>query len=494
MPVPDNREELGASAKWTTRAQVNGYLFLVHRLVHALVQRDVRMLHDPMRAQARSLSIGVVLAILGTCTSLILAFVRPQGAIGDSTIFVGKSSGALYVKLHDELHPVLNLASARLITGAAENPTSIADAKLASLPRGPIMGIPGAPQALPGPAGTASNWALCDALPAESGPSGVPTTTVIAAPPRLGPDSGGLRPDQALLVTRDTTTYLLYDGKRARVDPADPVMAEALGLKPGLARPVSAGLLDSTVAVPPLAPPQIPQVGGLGVWRYGGLRIGTVIEVQHINSTDYYVIVPEGIQQISAFAAEVLRDANSTGTAQITAVPPDALQGAPVVDTIPMGWFPTTRPDIVTADRAPVICSAWATAGDNTRATLRLLTGESLPLGPAQKPVDMVAAGQDGSANSVYLPPTTGIYVQATGIEPGSTRRDSLFYVADNGVRYGIPDAATAKMLGFDGPPQPAPWQILGRLVPGPTLSRSAALVNRDTLVDPAQRVADQTR
>lgn len=42
----------------TTRWQVNGYRFLVRRMEHALVRRDVRMLHDPMRSQSRALAVG----------------------------------------------------------------------------------------------------------------------------------------------------------------------------------------------------------------------------------------------------------------------------------------------------------------------------------------------------------------------------------------------------------------------------------------------------
>ncbi|WP_280228711.1 type VII secretion protein EccB, partial [Nocardia cyriacigeorgica] len=45
-------------AQLTTRQQVNGYRFLLRRLDHALVRRDVRMLHDPMRSQLRSLLVG----------------------------------------------------------------------------------------------------------------------------------------------------------------------------------------------------------------------------------------------------------------------------------------------------------------------------------------------------------------------------------------------------------------------------------------------------
>ncbi|MFC9995487.1 GDSL-type esterase/lipase family protein [Nocardia sp. NPDC127526] len=58
------------------------------------------------------------------------------------------------------------------------------------------------------------------------------------------------------------------------------------------------------------------------------------------------------------------------------------------------------------AGRARVICSAWATSADDARATLRLLTGESLPLGPAQKPVAMVAALPSSIATPSSIPPS----------------------------------------------------------------------------------------
>ncbi|MFI9504259.1 type VII secretion protein EccB [Nocardia sp. NPDC052566] len=60
--------------------------------------------------------------------------------------------------------------------------------------------------------------------------------------------------------------------------------------------------------------------------------------------------------------------------------------------------------------------------------------------------------------------------------------RDSLFYIADTGVRYGIPDLATAETLGLGRKPRLAPWQVVGQLVPGPSLIRADALVAHDVL------------
>ena len=133
----------------TTRWQVSGYRFMVRRMERALVRRDVRTATDPLRAQARSLVVGVVLAVLGLAACGVLALLRPHQTIGDHPIVVAKGSGSLYVVLGDRVHPALNLASARLAVGQAADPAIVAESELAQRPRGPLVGIPGAPAALP---------------------------------------------------------------------------------------------------------------------------------------------------------------------------------------------------------------------------------------------------------------------------------------------------------------------------------------------------------
>lgn len=53
-------------------------------------------------------------------------------------------------------------------------------------------------------------------------------------------------------------------------------------------------------------------------------------------------------------------------------------------------------------------------------------------------------------------------------------------------MRYGVPNAETAKSLGLSSP-QNAPWEIVRLLVDGPVLSKDAALLEHDTLpADPS--------
>ncbi|WP_330179066.1 type VII secretion protein EccB [Nocardia sp. NBC_01503] len=458
-------------AQLTTRAQVNGYRFLLQRFEHALVRRDVRMLHDPMRIQFRSLITGLVLALLATGGCAVLAFLRPQGQIGEAKIVMGSDSGALYAVVDKTLHPALNLASARLITGSNESPTSVDDAKLATAPRGPLLGIPGAPAALPGPAQAGhSEWTLCDDTTAGL------KTAVLDGIPELGPQIHAAGTGDALLIARDGATYLVYDGKHARIDLNNTAIVSALEIQSMRPREAGTGLLNATVAAPDLTVPAIPNAGAPSVVNGGDIVVGSVIRVEELTGQKPYVVLADGLQKISEFTADVLRSANSMGLTKIPVLSPDAVSGVPVVHTLPVDQFPIGRPAIVTADASPVACVSWGRDSQDQTSRLRLLIGAQLPLATGVRPMALVVAN---AADSVYIPAATGEFVQVTGVEPDSTRREGLLYITDTGVRFGIPDAATAAVLGLTKP-KLAPWQIVGQLPAGPMLDRSSALIARD--------------
>ncbi|MGF6887268.1 type VII secretion protein EccB [Nocardia sp. GAS34] len=495
-------------AQLTTRAQVNGYRFLLRRLDHAMVRRDVRMLHDPMRSQSRSLIIGAILGILGVAGAAILALIHPQGSIGNARIILGKTSGALYVIVKDQsgttaLHPALNLASARLIAGSAETPTSVADDKLSSYTLGPLVGIPGAPAALPGSAqGQHSDWSMCETVTLSANGnafgSSTTTSTVVAGPPQLGSQARIATNNEGVLVKHGDKEYLLYDGKRSEIDPNDTVVARTLNLANHPARPTGTALLDVANPEPPLAPPTIPQAGAPGPGKLSSVPVGGVISVAAADGSgppDMYVVLADGVQKIGPFAAQMIRNADSHGMSEVKAVTPDVLGGISVVTSLPITHFPNAIPKLISAEDDPVACVSWnKSAGQATqavtdssnpadKATVRLLVGTHLPLPGTDQPVKLSSpTGSADHVDNVYVKPMTGEYVQTTGMDSGSLRRDGLFYITDNGIRFGIPDLATGKLLGLGGTPHLAPWSIVGQLIPGPTLSQKNALTSYDTL------------
>lgn len=143
----------------TTRAQVSGYRFGLVRAEHALIARDARMLHDPMRSQLRALIAGGVLAVLLLAGAGIYGLVRPAPSVGDARIVVA-DGGGMFVLIDGVMHPVPNLTSARLVVGEPLAAKTVGQQSVNAYPRGPALGIVGAPAALPGPADPAvSAWA-----------------------------------------------------------------------------------------------------------------------------------------------------------------------------------------------------------------------------------------------------------------------------------------------------------------------------------------------
>lgn len=477
-------------AQPTSRWQVSGYRFLVRRMEHALVRRDVRMLHDPMRSQSRALTVGVILACLGLAACGVLALLKPQDRIGDNKILVGKDSGAMFVVLGDTVHPVLNLASARLAVGEAAKPSIVKDSAIATRPRGPLVGIPGAPSALPFDAkGTGRTWTVCDTVSADD--DSASNSVLIGSVNSTGDRAAPLQSGEALLLASGDRTYLVYEGRRAEIDLGDRAVTAALGLDSATPRPASAGLLNAIPEVPAIEVPRIQGAGSLPAYTISDLRVGSVVQISRGGTVSHFVVLRDGLQLITAATADIIRSADSQGTTEITRLTPDVLNKVPIVEELDVSGFPKTIPTVVNPRDKPVGCLSWspiASESDNAEAAsgvvhaeLSVLAGRGLPIADSAQLVQLAQADGSGTkADRAYFAPGSGAYLQATGIMPSSERTGSLFFVSDTGVRYGIANAEVAKLIGMDVRPEPAPWQIVGLLAPGPVLGRSEALVAHD--------------
>ncbi|MFZ2527594.1 MAG: type VII secretion protein EccB [Rhodococcus sp. (in: high G+C Gram-positive bacteria)] len=474
------------AAQPTTRWQVGGYRFLVRRMEHALVRRDVRMIGDPMRSQTRALAVGAVVACLGLAGCAALALFRPQDKIGDAAIVLGRDSGAMFVAVDGVFHPVLNLASARLVLGGATEPVVVADEEFATRPRGPLIGIPGAPSVLA--YGTDDeSWTVCDT--AEAGSFSVSTALVVGTPQydeRIDVLDG-----EALLVSAGETHYLVYDGTRAEIDLNDRALTRVLGIDGVAARPVGPGLIEAIPEVPRLSAPVIDGAGTEPEFPIEGLTVGSVVAMAEPDGQRFYVVLRDGVQEVSKATAQIIHYSDSQGAAEIPIVPPDVTNHAPSVQELAVDTFPQAVPTIVDAGDRPVSCVTWSPvdgAGESQRSELTLSAGRALPIPESAAPVELAQAdGAGPNADTAYVPPGRGAYVQSTSIVPDSDRRGAMFYVADTGVRYGVADAESAAALGFPERPARAPWQIVSLFAPGPALSRAEALVAHDGIAPDAR-------
>lgn len=452
----------------STRLQVSGYRFLLRRMEHAVVRGDVRMLDDPLRAQSLSLIAGCVLAVIAIAGCAIVAFVRPQGALGSTAVVMTRESGALYVRIGDTMHPVPNLASARLVAGSPASPEAVSEAAIAGANRGPMVGIPGAPATIADPlGGDESGWTVCDD----------PTTTTVI----IGGIEGVPDPGVSVLVTPRTesaaTTYLLHGGRRARVDLRNHAVVRALRLDGIAPQPVSRAMLDAIPEAPQIAAPHIPDAGSPGPLSTPGLTVGAVVRVVRAQATEYYVLLADGVQRIGEVAADLIRFSDSQHRREIVTVAPDVIGAVPLVHDLPVESFP----DHGGVAQEPVLCAQWVASSAGEVKTA-LLVSNSLPIAGETRLELVQADGTGPNVDSVVMPRGRSAYVRASGITGQGGRTGAAYLVTDAGIVFGVRDDDAAKRLGLLSAPVPAPWPLLAWLPRGPELSVQAASVVRDTI------------
>ncbi|MDR3660860.1 MAG: type VII secretion protein EccB, partial [Mycobacterium sp.] len=441
--------------------QASGRRFQIRRLIHALVRGETVMVDEPIRAQSVSYAVGWMAGLLVVVVCAVIAIASPTGGLGDSPIVMSRQSGALYVRIGLTLHPALNLASARLVARSAANPVAINAEVIAAANRGPMVGIPGAPdelgRPLPSPA-----WTVCD--------SG---TTLLMG----GQDADGLDSARPILATaageHRATTYLIYDGRRAEVDLRDLAVVRALRIDGVTPRPLSRSFLDLLPELPAIT---APAMLGLGATGPGGFVIGQVLRVTRADTAEHHVVLAGGLQRIGDVAADVIRFAHGVAGADLRVVSPAAIATLPVVNELAVSTFPDQARPPLPAEMP--VCAQWRPAAGKADVVVLQVK----PAWPAEHEVRLAQADGDGpNIDAVAIPPGRYAYVQATGVTGGSAT-GPLYLVGDNGVRYGIHDVDAAKYVGVEGDPLSAPWPLLARLPAGPELSVAAAEVLRDGL------------
>jgi type VII secretion protein EccB len=322
---------------------------------------------------------------------------------------------------------------------------------------------------------------VCDV--ASPPPSSTVTTTVIAGAVHLENGALEMPKDRYALVTVNGQVYLIYDGRRASVDLTNPAVTRALRLEGITPRPISMSVLDAIPEMPAIAPPPIPDAGAPSPITTGGVRVGSVVKVSRADSTEYYVVLPTGVQRINEVTADLIRFADSQGAQDIVAVAPDVTSGHPSLNILAVQTFPERAGKTVDVPEKSVLCSNWTPgqAGTQEHATTKLVIGNSLPLKTDQVPVVLAQADKDGpNVDAMYLPPGRSAFVKATGLGGDTGRAESLHLVLDTGVRFGVGSLDAAKSLGMTADAIAAPWPIVELLPPGPRLSKEDALVVHD--------------
>src|SRR5271166_4178590 len=182
-PINDNPEKVVYRRGFVTRHQVTGWRFVMRRLTSGIALHDTRMLIDPLRTQSRSVLMGALILVTGLAGCFVFSLIRPNGQAGNNAVLADRSTAALYVRVGDQLHPVLNLTSARLIVGRPVNPTTVKSSELDKIPRGNLIGIPGAPERMVQNTSKDADWTVCDSIAGPARSAHSTGVAVIAGPP-----------------------------------------------------------------------------------------------------------------------------------------------------------------------------------------------------------------------------------------------------------------------------------------------------------------------
>jgi type VII secretion protein EccB len=502
-PANDNPDQVVYRRGFVTRHQVTGWRFVMRRIASGIALHDTRMLVDPLRTQSRAVLMGALILITGLAGCFVFSLIRPNGQAGNNAVLADRSTDALYVRVGDQLHPVLNLTSARLIVGRPVNPTAVKSSELDRFPRGNLIGIPGAPERMVQNASHDANWTVCDAVSGTSHGAHSTGVTVIAGPPDThGARAAALGSAQAVLVDSGTSTWLLWDGRRSQIDLANHAVTSALGLSTGgsdapAPRPIAFGLFNAIPESPALTAPPIPNAGSPAGFSVpapiGAVVVSYGLEQNSSGTVRYYAVLPDGLQPVSPVLAAILRNTNSYGLDQPPRLGADQIAKLPVSRMLDTAAYPGQQVALVDAAKNPVTCVYWSKPSGAATRSLSLLFGSALPVADAVSTVDLVGAGSQGIASRVALAPGTGYFAQTVSGGAAAPAIGSLFWVSDTGVRYGIdneaengPGAAghgkTVEALGLSVPAVPVPWSILSLFATGPTLSRADALLAHDGL------------
>ena len=148
--------------------------------------------------------------------------------------------------------------------------------------------------------------------------------------------------------------------------------------------------------------------------------------------------------------------------------------------------YPDEQLHLVDTQTNPATCWWWQRNDGEPRASTSVVSGPSIPV-PADQAGKVVRwsrptspAGRPIGCSSGRITPTIVI---STGNDPAAATQETLWWVSESGVRFGVErNQETLGALGLSTPPKPAPWSVLRLLAPGPTLSKADALVRHDAL------------
>lgn len=473
----------------TTKPQVSGEIWHNKKYNSAAVHGLPASAETAKSGQGIMLGGGIGIVALGAAIAFIIGMINPSPEQGDANI-MATQSGGLYVKFEERLHPVTNMASARLITGQPDKASVVKETALAGFTRGPLMGIPSAPSSMEVWEDSSASWGVCDWQDTSASLSltnaDTLQTTLVAGRDTWA-DADTLGEERGVIVRpadAPTELWMLFGSHRAQIGPEDFATHAALGITQAdisNAQVVSRGLLNAIETLPVLTAPDLFRMGETSpaVPRY---EIGDVIVTEDVSDLKvYFAVTDVGVQRIPRLVADLLVNKGAT---TVDLPSPAAIANLPQAQRITLENYPESAPTI---ERPASLCYAWSRPKEGGTAATHIVFSDRIPVtSQASESVVSLLPSKRGSseyADYYASKPGRGWYVRVTGNDPESDQAGQIAYITDSGVRHNlVPDdsgdfSPVVEALGLGGDPLPIPDSIARMYPIGPDLSQRAALV-----------------
>ncbi|GLY20166.1 type VII secretion protein EccB [Kineosporia sp. NBRC 101677] len=458
--------------------QVQAHMFVMGRLSSGLLRLEPDGLDQPVTRTSRGALGGILVAALVCLVVALFGFVVPGGNTKwqkSGTLVLVEDTGARYLSIDGVLHPVHNLTSARLLAGGNLTVSSVKSKSLREAPRGPAVGVAGAPDSLPAPENLDGQvWTACATWSVQATGIVKPgLSLVIGAPPQ----GTGVNKESAIAVAGpDGHEYLLWNGSRLRLRSSKDVR-QAIGAGAAELPPVSAAFLGVVPAGPDLGVPVTPRAGQAGPTLAGQpTRIGQLFADSR---QSHYLLTSEGLVALTPLLFALYRaDSRTQAEAyggQAIAVkqlgPGDVSQHLNPEQLQETGNLPATVPEIVSPASTQALCAeARMTAGGTITSFV-----VTEPTAPAGSPPEAGSAITPSCLPAQYIQVDPGHGVLAADMLPGGTTGSAYHLVTDSGVKYALASEDAMAALGY-APDQamtvPGAW--LNLLPTGPVLDDRA--------------------
>ena len=456
------------------QSQLHSYQFATQRTVSALVTRDPDPAQPPFRRVGGSVFASLMVAILALGAVGIYGLIVSGGNTtwrAEGAVVVERESGAKFVYLNGQLHPVLNYASALLASGSTDpKPISVSRRSLAGAPRGTPLGIPGAPDSLAEPGKLlGAPWTVCsNQVRQPDGTSHAQSSLLVGARPAT---AHPLAPGEALIVRTGETEYMIWNAHKFRI-PADDqrIVHDAIGVHEDQPVPAATALLNVIAPGVDLGRVRVP---GTGPSKVAGMAVGDRASVSTPGvGVQNFVALADGLAQISQLQANLMASAGSVAHDQ----PPSWLAVQPrsklsVGSTDPVAALPDRPPTVVTsADGQRAVCAVFSDASGLPEIAVNAAppaVGAAAVTG-SQSPTSAVLADR------VLVAPGRGAVVLAVPSPDATT--GTLCLVTDLAVAFPVASTDALATLGYAGVQPPRlPDAVVALLQRGPVLDQAAA-------------------